>query len=500
MAPSGPGRLRSIDSTGGDGGRRSLATRPRSGHPLQAVDLVRRGRDPPAHRLDLLGAKGRLVSSRSIFASSSSLAIVRSPTFSLRRPISASERPQAGSSTTPRQLPGRRSASRSDRRRHPSWRDSNSRSSPRNSLSTASCLRRADIRRRRSGVGPAAQRRGRAPTGHARPNAVHLHLLAVLYLQSGVSKNCISQLPSSPRAASLAVDGSPCPPGVSEPVSELGAPSTRTLSNPNSRQGRLKASPYSQGRVMEQSSSSTVFVGIDVAKSQLDVHARPAGETFAVSRDGAGLAALTERLAGLAPRLIVLEATGGFEATVAATLSAAGLPLVVVNPRQIRDFARATGRLAKTDRLDAEAIARFAEAVQPEPRPLPDEAARHLGELVARRRQIVESGSALPPAARAKGAASCATPSWSAASMPIWSGCTRSWPASKPISATRSATAPPGAPPRSCWSRSRASARPRPACSLPSCPSSAGSIGARSPAWSASPRSTATAAPSAAAA
>ena len=144
---------------------------------------------------------------------------------------------------------------------------------------------------------------------------------------------------------------------------------------------------------MEQSSSSTVFVGIDVAKSQLDVHARPAGETFAVSRDAAGLAALTERLAGLAPRLIVLEATGGFEATVAATLSAAGLPLVVVNPRQIRDFARATGRLAKTDRLDAEAIARFAEAVQPEPRPLPDEAARHLGELVARRRQIVGSGS-----------------------------------------------------------------------------------------------------------
>ena len=86
----------------------------------------------------------------------------------------------------------------------------------------------------------------------------------------------------------------------------------------------------------------------------------------------------------------MLEATGGFEATVAAALSAAGLPLVVVNPRQVRDFARATGRLAKTDRLDAEAIARFAEAVQPEPRPLPDEAARHLGELVARRRQIVE--------------------------------------------------------------------------------------------------------------
>jgi transposase len=173
-------------------------------------------------------------------------------------------------------------------------------------------------------------------------------------------------------------------------VTELGAPSTRTLSNPNSRLGRRRASPYLQGRVMEQSSSTTVFVGIDVAKSQLDVHARPTGETFAVGRDATGLAALGERLARLAPRLIVLEATGGFEAIVAAALSAAGLPLVVVNPRQIRDFARATGRLAKTDRLDAEAIARFAEAVQPEPRPVPGEAAVGLAELVARRRHIVE--------------------------------------------------------------------------------------------------------------
>lgn len=103
-----------------------------------------------------------------------------------------------------------------------------------------------------------------------------------------------------------------------------------------------------------------------------------------------GPAALTERLAGLAPRLIVREATGGFETAMAAALRAAGLPLVVVNPRQIRDFARATGRLAKTDRLDAEAIARFAEAVRPEPRALPDAAARHLGELVARRRQLIE--------------------------------------------------------------------------------------------------------------
>jgi transposase len=141
---------------------------------------------------------------------------------------------------------------------------------------------------------------------------------------------------------------------------------------------------------MEHSSAAPVFVGIDVAKDRLDVHLRPSGEAFAIGRDPAGLSALVERLAEVAPSLVVLEATGGFEVTVAAALTAAQLPLAVVNPRQIRDFARATGRLAKTDRLDAEAIARFAEAVRPEPRPIPDAAARALGELVARRRQIVE--------------------------------------------------------------------------------------------------------------
>ena len=132
-----------------------------------------------------------------------------------------------------------------------------------------------------------------------------------------------------------------------------------------------------------------IFVGIDVAKDRLDVHLRPSGEAFAVARDGKGLEELTDRLGGLDIALAVLEATGGFEVTAAAALCAAGLPLAVVNPRQIRDFARATGRLAKTDALDAEAIARFAEAVRPEPRPVPDDQARALAELVARRRQIV---------------------------------------------------------------------------------------------------------------
>jgi transposase len=127
-----------------------------------------------------------------------------------------------------------------------------------------------------------------------------------------------------------------------------------------------------------------------VAKDRLDVHVRPSGEAFAVARDGEGLAALTARLGELGPCLVVLEATGGFEVTVASALAAAKLPLAVVNPRQIRDFARATGKLAKTDALDAAAIAHFAEAIHPEPRALPDEQAQALGELVARRRQVVE--------------------------------------------------------------------------------------------------------------
>ncbi len=133
-----------------------------------------------------------------------------------------------------------------------------------------------------------------------------------------------------------------------------------------------------------------VFVGIDVAKDRLDVHVRPSGEAIAVARDGDGLAALVERLAALKPALIVSEATGGFEQVVAGGLAAAGLPIVVVNPRQIRDFARALGRLAKTDRIDAEVIALFAERVRPELRALPDDQARLLGELVARRRQVIE--------------------------------------------------------------------------------------------------------------
>jgi transposase len=133
-----------------------------------------------------------------------------------------------------------------------------------------------------------------------------------------------------------------------------------------------------------------VFIGIDVAKDRLDVAVRPGGGVFAVARDGEGLEQLVGQLVVRKPALIVLEATGGYETVVASRLAAAGLPLAVVNPRQIRSFARATGKLAKTDALDAAAIAHFAEAIHPEPRAVASEKAQMLGELVARRRQIIE--------------------------------------------------------------------------------------------------------------
>ena len=133
-----------------------------------------------------------------------------------------------------------------------------------------------------------------------------------------------------------------------------------------------------------------VFVGIDVSKDRLDVCVRPSGETFAVTRDDQGLERLVERLRALSPALVTLEATGGYETVVASALAAAHLPLAVVNPRQIRDFARSTGKLAKTDRLDAAAIAHFAEAIRPPARRVADGEAQALGELVARRRQVIE--------------------------------------------------------------------------------------------------------------
>lgn len=134
----------------------------------------------------------------------------------------------------------------------------------------------------------------------------------------------------------------------------------------------------------------TIVVGIDVSKDRLDVHVHPAGDAFAVSRDAAGIEALITRIAPLAPRWVAVEATGGFETVVAASLAAAALPVVVVNPAQVRAFAQALGRRAKTDPIDAAVIARFVATTQPELRPLPDAATQALADLVARRRQIIQ--------------------------------------------------------------------------------------------------------------
>jgi transposase len=133
-----------------------------------------------------------------------------------------------------------------------------------------------------------------------------------------------------------------------------------------------------------------LFVGVDVSKERLDVAVRPTGETWQVAYDAEGINSLTECLRELAPHLVVVEATGGMELALAGELAAAQLSVAVVNPRHVRDFARAAGKLAKTDALDAQVLAHFAEAMHPEPRPLPDASTRELGALVARRRQLVE--------------------------------------------------------------------------------------------------------------
>jgi len=133
----------------------------------------------------------------------------------------------------------------------------------------------------------------------------------------------------------------------------------------------------------------SVFIGIDVAKARLDVAVRPGGDTWQATNDASGIAELIARLDQLRPTLIVLEATGGYERPVTAGLVAAGLPVTVINPRQIRDFAKATGKLAKTDTLDAHVLAHFADAVRPAPRPLPDADTQALAAILARRRQLV---------------------------------------------------------------------------------------------------------------
>jgi transposase len=133
-----------------------------------------------------------------------------------------------------------------------------------------------------------------------------------------------------------------------------------------------------------------MVIGIDVSKDRLDVAVRPTGESLIFKRTGVGIEDLIARLGALSPKMVAIEATGGFEAVVAAGLAGAGLPVVVVNPAQVRAFAQALGKRAKTDLIDAAVIAHFAEATKPKLQQMPDEVTRLLADLVARRRQIVE--------------------------------------------------------------------------------------------------------------
>ena len=141
--------------------------------------------------------------------------------------------------------------------------------------------------------------------------------------------------------------------------------------------------------------TAQLYAGVDVSKDRLDVCLRWSepkrhdGDAFFITYDEAGIDTLVSHLLEERPIMVILEATGGFERAVVAALAAAGLPVAVVNPRQVRDFARATGRLAKTDRIDAEILARFAEAIRPNPKPLPDGEIRALQGILGRRRQLV---------------------------------------------------------------------------------------------------------------
>lgn len=132
-----------------------------------------------------------------------------------------------------------------------------------------------------------------------------------------------------------------------------------------------------------------VYVGIDVAKASIEVAIHQTEQRWGISNDEAGIKQAVARLQGLAPEIVVLEATGGFELPLATALAVVKVPVAIVNPRQVRDFAKASGKLAKTDTLDAQVIAHFAAAVRPEPRPLPDAQAEELSAILTRRRQLI---------------------------------------------------------------------------------------------------------------
>ena len=134
----------------------------------------------------------------------------------------------------------------------------------------------------------------------------------------------------------------------------------------------------------------SIYVGIDVSKDRIDVAVRPTGRSWSVSYNEVEVDGLVSELSGLAPEAVIAESTGGLELPLAAALAAASVPVAIINPRQARDFAKSTGQLAKTDRLDAQVLAHFGEAVRPPMRALPDSDTHALGNMLARRRQVMD--------------------------------------------------------------------------------------------------------------
>src|SRR5579871_5383038 len=171
---------------------------------------------------------------------------------------------------------------------------------------------------------------------------------------------CNSRITASGILTDAVTDGRPVHPRAMKPAPQHGTPSSIPL-NPDSRRGRKARSPIRQGWV----DMENIIVGIDVSKDRLDVAVRPSGEFFVVERNAAGLEQLIKRLKAISPRIVALEATGGFETVAAAALASAELPVVIVNPAQVRSFAKAIGQRAKTDPIDAAVIAHFAEAPSP---------------------------------------------------------------------------------------------------------------------------------------
>ena len=197
--------------------------------------------------------------------------------------------------------------------------------------------------------------------------------------------------------------GRPREPGLKKPrrswVASLSLLRTRTVARAIAHRGQPESART--GRAKHTSGAgdacprpSNRVLALTSARPTLDVAVYPHAEHWQTTNDAVGIGELVERVRALAPALIVLEASGGYETPVLATLGSAGLPVVAVNPRQVRDFARSTGRLAKTDALDAQMLAQFAAVVQPELRPVPDAATRELAALLARRRQLVEMRTA----------------------------------------------------------------------------------------------------------